>query len=115
MRTCTVTSSIREIGNWVITSFHFCGRASRPETLLIDSTTGDIEMARRVCNLAAAHNCAYIDAPVSGGVVGAKEHRLTFMVGARQKTHFDLALPIMNAMGARTVRTFAFEFLTLPL
>ena len=65
-------------------------------------------MARRVCNLAAARNCTYIDAPVSGGVVAAKEHRLTFMVGARNKEHFDRAVPFINAMGARTVRIFCY-------
>ena len=83
-----------------------CDRAARPETLLIDSTTGDIEPARRICNLAAARNCIYIDAPVSGGVVASKEHRLTFMVGARRQEHYDRALPFLNAMGARTVRIF---------
>lgn len=101
-----------------------CGRYARPETLLIDSTTGDVEPARRVCSLAAARNCIYIDAPVSGGVVAAKEHRLTFIVGARRKEHYDRALPFLNAMGARTVRifhllfvyhthTFCFDYLTL--
>ena len=63
-------------------------------------------MARRVCNLAAARNCTYIDAPVSGGVVAAKEHRLIFMVGARRKEHYEQALPFLKAIAAHTVRLY---------
>ena len=45
-----------------------------------------------------ALGCDYLDAPVSGGEVGAKAASLTIMVGGRQET-FDSVLPLFNLMG----------------
>ncbi|WP_424812819.1 2-hydroxy-3-oxopropionate reductase [Roseococcus sp. YIM B11640] len=45
-----------------------------------------------------ALGCDYIDAPVSGGEVGAKNAALTIMVGASQAA-FDRALPLFQLMG----------------
>src|SRR5688572_33482155 len=52
------------------------------------------QFARRVNEL----GCEYVDAPVSGGEVGAKNAALTIMVGARQST-FDQVKPIFDLMG----------------
>ena len=45
-----------------------------------------------------ALGCDYLDAPVSGGEVGAREATLTIMVGGPQKS-FDLARPLFELMG----------------
>lgn len=45
-----------------------------------------------------AAGCDYLDAPVSGGEVGAKQASLTIMVGGPQQA-FDRALPLFQAMG----------------
>lgn len=45
-----------------------------------------------------ALGCEYLDAPVSGGEVGAKAATLTIMVGGRQQT-FDKVLPLFRLMG----------------
>jgi 2-hydroxy-3-oxopropionate reductase len=45
-----------------------------------------------------ALDCQYLDAPVSGGEVGAKAGSLTIMVGGDQET-FDRALPLFELMG----------------
>lgn len=45
-----------------------------------------------------ALGCDYIDAPVSGGEIGAKNAALTIMIGAPQAA-FDRALPLFQAMG----------------
>jgi 2-hydroxy-3-oxopropionate reductase len=45
-----------------------------------------------------ALDCKYLDAPVSGGEVGAKAGTLTIMVGGDQET-FDKALPLFELMG----------------
>ena len=45
-----------------------------------------------------ALGCAYLDAPVSGGEVGAKAASLTIMVGGEQAT-FDAVLPLLQLMG----------------
>ncbi|HKY88141.1 MAG TPA: 2-hydroxy-3-oxopropionate reductase [Pseudorhodoplanes sp.] len=45
-----------------------------------------------------ALGCDYLDAPVSGGEVGAKNAALTIMVGGKQSV-FEQALPLFQAMG----------------
>ncbi len=45
-----------------------------------------------------ALDCDYMDAPVSGGEVGAKAASLTIMVGASEET-FDKVLPLLQCMG----------------
>src|SRR5690242_6336326 len=51
-----------------------------PGTLLIDSSTIDVETAREVGAAAAAAERPMVDAPVSGGTTGAEAATLTFMV-----------------------------------
>jgi 3-hydroxyisobutyrate dehydrogenase len=56
-------------------------KSVRPGTLLIDSSTIDVRTAREIAAAAALAGRAMIDAPVSGGTVGAEAGTLTFMVG----------------------------------
>ncbi|MCP2262184.1 3-hydroxyisobutyrate dehydrogenase [Streptoalloteichus tenebrarius] len=77
--------------------------ALRPGTLLVDSSTIDVEDARAAAGLVEAEGHLAVDAPVSGGVVGATEGTLTFMAGGSARA-LDLAEPILLAMGARVVR-----------
>jgi 3-hydroxyisobutyrate dehydrogenase len=75
---------------------------ARQGTLFIDCSTIDVESARKAHKLAAASGLATLDAPVSGGVGGAKAATLTFMVGGT--THaFDRGKPILERMGKRIV------------
>ena len=67
-------------------------------TLLIDCSTIDVDTARAVSAAASAAGHAMIDAPVSGGTVGAEAGTLTFMVGG-ERAAFDAAEPILQAMG----------------
>ncbi|GJD95575.1 3-hydroxyisobutyrate dehydrogenase [Methylobacterium iners] len=69
-----------------------------PGTLLIDSSTIDVESARRAHALAEARGCSSIDAPVSGGTGGAKAGTLTFMAGGAAEA-FARAEPVLKAMG----------------
>ena len=73
-----------------------------PDTLLIDCSTIDVDSARKAHQLAAEHRLPSIDAPVSGGVVGATAATLTFMAGG-EKSAFDRAEIILSAMGKRIV------------
>src|SRR6266478_3911097 len=54
---------------------------ARPGALLIDCSTIDVESARAVAAAAKEAGFAMLDAPVSGGVIGAEAGSLTFMVG----------------------------------
>ncbi|MGC5777895.1 3-hydroxyisobutyrate dehydrogenase [Methylobacterium sp. NFXW15] len=67
-------------------------------TLLIDSSTVDVESARKAHALAKARGCLSVDAPVSGGTGGAKAGTLTFMAGG-EETAFAGAEPLLKAMG----------------
>ena len=76
--------------------------AVSPGALLIDSSTIDVESARKAHALAAERGCLSLDAPVSGGVGGAKGATLTFMVGGSAEA-FAKGEPILSAMGRRVV------------
>ena len=76
--------------------------AVAPATLLIDSSTIDVETARRVAQAAQERGLAMIDAPVSGGVAGAQAATLTFMVGGADDA-FERARPLLEAMGKTIV------------
>ncbi|WP_439498232.1 3-hydroxyisobutyrate dehydrogenase [Bosea sp. (in: a-proteobacteria)] len=76
--------------------------AVNPGTLVIDSSTIDVESARKAHALAAERGCLSLDAPVSGGVGGAKGATLTFMVGGSGEA-FEKGDPILTAMGRRVV------------
>ncbi|HWL81490.1 MAG TPA: 2-hydroxy-3-oxopropionate reductase [Roseomonas sp.] len=70
----------------------------QPGKLVIDmssiSPTATKDFAKRINE----RGCDYLDAPVSGGEVGAKQATLTIMVGGPQAA-FDRALPLFQAMG----------------
>ena len=70
----------------------------KPGTLLIDSSTIDVESARDVATAASEAGMLMVDAPVSGGVVGAAAGTLTFMVGGSQEA-FAAAKPYLDIMG----------------
>jgi 3-hydroxyisobutyrate dehydrogenase len=71
-------------------------------TLLIDSSTIDVESARVVAAAAEAKGLMMLDAPVSGGVGGATAGTLTFMVGGSERA-FERALSILQQMGKTIV------------
>ncbi|MBV8131496.1 MAG: 3-hydroxyisobutyrate dehydrogenase [Alphaproteobacteria bacterium] len=70
--------------------------------LLIDCSTIDVETARWVATAAADARFDMLDAPVSGGVIGAKTASLTFMVGGDVEA-FDRARLVLAAMGQTIV------------
>jgi 3-hydroxyisobutyrate dehydrogenase len=71
-------------------------------TLLIDSSTIDIDSARAVHAAAEESGFDFVDAPVSGGVGGAEAGTLTFMCGGTEAA-FERARPILEKMGKRVV------------
>jgi len=66
--------------------------------LLIDCSTIDIDTSVRIGKKANEQKIKMIDAPVSGGVMGAKKATLNIMVGG-SKQAFEIALPILKLMG----------------
>lgn len=76
---------------------------ARPGTILIDMTTSSPELAERIARAAAGKGLSALDAPVSGGDIGAREARLSIMVGG-EPSAFEEALPILKLMGNNVVR-----------
>jgi len=70
--------------------------------VFIDCSTVDVESARAVSNLASEHGIQALDAPVSGGVTGAVNGTLTFMVGGTQST-FSSVTTLFDVMGQKAV------------
>jgi 3-hydroxyisobutyrate dehydrogenase len=66
--------------------------------LLIDCSTIDIQTSKEIGKKATEKGIQMIDAPVSGGVMGAQKATLNIMVGGSKKA-FDLALPLLKIMG----------------
>lgn len=71
---------------------------ARSGSLLIDMTTSSPALARRIAEAAAKQGAAALDAPVSGGDVGAKEARLVIMAGG-EPADFERAKPLFELMG----------------
>jgi 3-hydroxyisobutyrate dehydrogenase len=76
--------------------------AADAETIMIDSSTIDVETAQTTYAAAKAAGFDMIDAPVSGGVTGADAGTLTFMCGGDKKT-FEKAKPILQGMGKNII------------
>jgi 3-hydroxyisobutyrate dehydrogenase len=68
------------------------------DCLLIDCSTIDINTSKEIGEYSEKKGIMMIDAPVSGGVMGAQKATLNIMVGG-SKQAFDKALPILKIMG----------------
>ena len=75
---------------------------AKPGTYLVDMTTSEPSLAKKIYEEAKSKGIYSLDAPVSGGDVGATNASLTIMVGG-DKNDFDVALPIFKIMGKNIV------------
>ena len=75
--------------------------ALKPEALLVDMSSVQPSLARRHGELARARGAAYLDAPVSGGTLGAEEARLSIMAGGDAEA-LERARPVLEALGKVT-------------
>lgn len=75
---------------------------AKPGSYLIDMTTSSPALAKRIYEEARNRRMVSLDAPVSGGDVGAKEARLSIMVGGDREV-FDVVLPLLRIIGTNIV------------
>jgi len=75
---------------------------SKDGNLLVDMTTSEPSLAVEIAEAAKAQGVLSVDAPVSGGDVGAKEARLSIMIGG-EKEAVDALAPCFEAMGKTIV------------
>ncbi len=89
-------------GRHVLASWADFLPAAPEGALVINSSTIDVDSAKRAHEAGAAAGALTLDAPVSGGVGGATAGALTFMCGGSAEA-FDRAKPVLEAMGKRIV------------
>jgi 3-hydroxyisobutyrate dehydrogenase len=75
---------------------------ARPGTYLIDMTTSKPSLAKKIYEEAKKRGMFALDAPVSGGDIGAREARLTIMVGG-DPAAFEAVEPILKVMGTNVI------------
>lgn len=74
-----------------------------PDTILIDMTTSTPSLAMRIAREAMDRDLIALDAPVSGGDVGARDARLTIMVGGDAEA-YEAVEPLLRVLGPNVVR-----------
>lgn len=74
--------------------------ACKPGTIIVDMSSVAPATTQKMAKIAAEKGVKYIDAPVSGGTVGAEAGTLTIMVGADDET-FAKVEPVLQAIGKR--------------
>ena len=72
--------------------------AMRPGSLLVDMTTSEPSLAGEIAAAAAEREVGALDAPVSGGDVGARNATLVIMAGGAEED-FERALPLLRELG----------------
>ena len=70
----------------------------RPEEVVVDCSTVAPDVAKRCADALAERKAGFVDAPISGGDVGAKAGTLSIMCGGRAED-FEKAGPVLEAMG----------------
>jgi 3-hydroxyisobutyrate dehydrogenase len=77
--------------------------AAAPDTLVVDMTTSEPALAQEIGARAASRGVHALDAPVTGGDVGARNGTLSIMVGGDQAA-FDAVMPCLQVMGTTVER-----------
>jgi 3-hydroxyisobutyrate dehydrogenase len=85
-------------------SEHGLLHAAKKGTYLIDMTTSSPVLAKKIFNESKKNGLHTLDAPVSGGDIGARDKKLTIMVGG-EKAAFDTVIDVFSALGT-TIRYF---------
>ncbi|WP_101908666.1 NAD(P)-dependent oxidoreductase [Marasmitruncus massiliensis] len=74
----------------------------KPGTYVIDMTTTSPQLSARIYKSAREKGVFALDAPVSGGDIGAQKGTLSIMVGGDREA-FDACIPLFDALGTNTI------------
>ena len=75
---------------------------AKPGSIIVDMTTSTPDLAKKIASVAIKNGLHSLDAPVSGGDVGAKSGMLSIMVGGKKEI-FNRVLPLFELMGSNVV------------
>ncbi|WP_110929236.1 NAD(P)-dependent oxidoreductase [Bacillus massiliglaciei] len=73
-----------------------------PDTYLIDMTTSTPTLAEKIAGAAKEKGMHALDAPVSGGDIGARDAKLTIMVGGEEQA-FETVKPLLSLLGENII------------
>ncbi len=73
---------------------------AKPKTIFIDMTTSSPVLAKRLASIGSEHHFVVLDAPVTGGDIGAKNGTLSMMVGGDEATYLSVK-PLLETMTSR--------------
>ena len=76
---------------------------ARPGSVVVDMTTTSPSLAQEIFTTAAARQVGALDAPVSGGDVGARNRALSIMVGGEER-NFEVVRPLFEILGKAIIR-----------
>ncbi|MGF1539268.1 MAG: NAD(P)-dependent oxidoreductase [Pleurocapsa sp.] len=94
---CICVSDVRDV-NEVIFGDRGIVNYARSGTIIIDFSTIGTQAVKEISAKLEPYNLSFMDAPISGGDIGAQNGTLTIMVGG-DKTNCDRTLPLLQAMG----------------
>ena len=89
------SSAVLEVWNTLLKNI-------KTNTLIVDCSTIDIDTTKKLHNMAKSKNIFSLDAPVSGGTIGAENGTLTFMVGGNIDAYNQM-LPLFEVMGSKSI------------
>jgi 3-hydroxyisobutyrate dehydrogenase-like beta-hydroxyacid dehydrogenase len=96
-----VVTGWRAVGEVLFGNDGIAAAASKG-TIVIDLTTSDPSASRKYAKDLEKRGIDYLDAPMSGGVLGARAGRLLFMVGGRKES-YNYCAPVFEAIGKRSI------------
>ncbi len=82
----------------VIAGVRGISEGAKPGSVVIDMSTIDPEIGKKMANLLESQGVNFIDAPVTGGVQGAESGTLSILVGGKADV-FERVLPVLNVLG----------------
>jgi len=97
---CDVVVLCVSIDADVLENVNALAQVLRSGALVIDHSTVSVQTARRAAATLAAQGIGFVDAPVSGGVEGARNGRLSVMAGG-EAAQIEQARPVLQAYAAR--------------
>ena len=84
----------------VLQNVHALAEVLQPGSIVMDHSTVSVQTAREAAACLAAKGIAFVDAPVSGGVEGSRNGKLSVMVGAEADA-LERVMPLLNTYAAR--------------
>jgi 3-hydroxyisobutyrate dehydrogenase len=97
----TIITMLLDSGKVMNVYAELCAMA-KPGALFIDCSTIEVKASREAHKIAADHDHLSLDAPVSGGVAGARDGTLTIMAGGAPEA-FARAKPVLQSMAERII------------